>query len=232
MATRAIAAPKVPVTRPSPVWIWCLVHSRWMPGRRLRSNSWSPMPIPRTTWSGLNFPPNPLRVQAIAPVPDLIRFGLESLDPASFDVVDSLDAFQPGYDFTVWPAESLGRHRLARRPTFGVGWCSRWFGYSSSQRTNRTRRGDGHGSVASRDARRRVGRLEILNAPTWKGSRGVTELMSGPSGGLVFVAEPVGRRVVAVGLTGGKQLARTPWICGILGQHRVLARRSSRGQCV
>ena len=44
-----------------------------------------------------------------------------------------------------------------------------------------------------------VGRLEILNAPTWKGSRGVTELMSGPSGGLVFAAEPVGRRVVAVG---------------------------------
>ena len=45
---------------------------------------------------------NPLRVQAIAPVPDLIRFGLESLDPASFDVVDSPEAFQPGYDFTVW----------------------------------------------------------------------------------------------------------------------------------
>ena len=44
-----------------------------------------------------------------------------------------------------------------------------------------------------------MGRLEILNAPAWKGSRGVTELMSGPSGGLVFAAEPVGRRVVAVG---------------------------------
>ena len=27
----------------------------------------------------------------------------------------------------------------------------------------------------------------------------MTELMSGPSGGLVFAAEPVGRRVVAVG---------------------------------
>ncbi|MEC7196311.1 MAG: hypothetical protein VXW23_04940, partial [Planctomycetota bacterium] len=139
------------------------------------------------------------RVQAIAPIPDLIRFGLESLDPASFDVVDSPEAFQPGYDFTVWPAESLGDTVLPEGRHLVLGGVPGGLGIR--QVNEQTAPAVVMATEALHPVMRGVGvgRLEILNAPTWKGSRGVTELMSGPSGGLVFAAEPVGRRVVAVG---------------------------------
>ena len=43
-----------------------------------------------------------------------------------------------------------------------------------------------------------VERLEILDVANWDGSRGLTELMSGPNGGLAYAAEPVGRRAIVV----------------------------------
>ena len=155
-------------------------------------------PADNVVWLELP-PPNPLRVQAIAPIPDLIRFGLESLDPASFDVVDSPEAFQPGYDFTVWPAASFGDTVLPEGRHLVLGGVPNGLGVT--QDNDQTTPAVVMATEALHPVMRGVGvgRLEILNAPAWKGSRGVTELMSGPSGGLVFAAEPVGRRVVAVG---------------------------------
>ena len=155
-------------------------------------------PADNTAWLELP-PPNPLRVQAIAPVPDLVRFGLESLSPASFDVVDSVEALQTGYDFTVWPAESLGDAILPEGRHLVLGGIPKGLGIR--QVSDQTAPAVVMAIEALHPVMRGVGvgRLEILNAPTWKASRGVTELMSGPGGGLVFAAEPPGRRVVAVG---------------------------------
>ena len=129
------------------------------------------MPIPRTTWSGLNFRTH-WRVQAIEPVPDLIRFGLESLDPASFDVVDSPEAFQPGYDFTVWPAESLGDTVLPEGRHLVLGGVPGGLGIR--QVNEQTAPAVVMATEALHPVMRGVGvgRLEILNAPTWKGFRG------------------------------------------------------------
>ena len=92
-------------------------------------------------------------------------------DPASFDVVDSLDAFQPGYDFTVWPRSPWntvlpeGRHLVLGGVPGGLGIRqvneqTAPAVVMATEGLHPVMRGVG------------VGRLEILNAPTWKAPGG------------------------------------------------------------
>ena len=144
-------------------------------------------------------PPNPLRIQAVAPISDLLQFGFESLDPAAFDLVGSTDELGDGYDFTVLDAEAIGDSVLPEGRYLIFGGVPPALGITRSE-------GEPSPAVVMatevlHPVMRGVGveRLEVLDAPPWKATRGVTELMSGPNGGLVFASEPAGRRVVVVG---------------------------------
>ena len=154
-------------------------------------------PADNVVWLELP-PPNPLRVQAIAPVPDLIRFGLESLDPASFDVVDSPEAFQPGYDFTVWPAESFGDTVLPEGRHLVLGGVPNGLGVT--QDNDQTTPAVVMATEALHPVMRGVGvgRLEILKPSVerfWRGNRA----MSGPSGDRCLPPNRGADGVVAVG---------------------------------
>ena len=154
-------------------------------------------PFDNVVWLQLP-PPNPLRIQAIEPVPDLLRFALEALEPAVFDTVASVEALKDGYDFTVWPGDAIGNTVLpeGRHLVFGA--------VPSGMGISRSADGSSPAVVMATESlhpvMRGVGveRLEILDVANWDSSRGVTELMSGPNGGLAYAAEPVGRRAIVV----------------------------------
>ncbi len=154
-------------------------------------------PCDNVVWLQLP-PPNPLRIQAIEPVPDLFRFALEALEPAVFDTVASAEALKDGYDFTVWPGDAIGNTVLPEGRHLVFGGVPSGLGISRSDE-------DSSPAVVMateslHPVMRGVGveRLEILDVANWDGSRGVTELMSGPNGGLAYAAEPVGRRAIVV----------------------------------
>ncbi len=143
-------------------------------------------------------PPNPLRIQAIEPVPDLLRFALEALEPAVFDTVASAEALKDGYDFTVWPGDAIGNSVLPEGRHLVFGAVPSGLGISRSDEELSS--AVVMATESLHPVMRGVGveRLEILEVANWDGSRGVTELMSGPNGGLVYAAEPVGRRAIVV----------------------------------
>ena len=143
-------------------------------------------------------PPNPLRIQAIEPVPDLLRFALEALEPAVFDTVPSVEDLKDGFDFTVWPGDAIGNTVLPEGRHLVFGAVPSGLGISRSDEESSP--AVVMATESLHPVMRGVGveRLEILDVANWDGSRGVTELMSGPNGGLAYAAEPVGRRAIVV----------------------------------
>ncbi|MEC8102030.1 MAG: VWA domain-containing protein [Planctomycetota bacterium] len=154
-------------------------------------------PYDNVVWLQLP-PPNPLRIQAIEPVPDLLRFALEALEPAVFDTVASVEDLKDGYDFTVWPGDAIGNTVLPEGRHLVFGAVPSGLGISRSDEESSP--AVVMATESLHPVMRGVGveRLEILDVANWDGSRGVTELMSGPNGGLAYAAEPVGRRAVVV----------------------------------